>query len=121
MRNNNLRILAAFIIGIIVGAVAFWAIGQSSNNSVQIMEGYADVNIDGTAIGFYPEIGAEEGEGYIIAGAEWRENGGPWNLNFPTCLEPLSTNNKVRLGVIQAAPTEDAPGRTVVVWLESLD
>lgn len=121
MRNNNLRILAAFIIGIAVGAVAFWAIGQSGNASVKVIEGYADVNQDGTAIGLCPTENGEESEGYIIAGAMWRESSGLWNDTFPTCLEPLTSNNKVRMGVVEVAPGEYTIGRTVVVWIEALD
>jgi len=120
-RNNVLRILAAFIIGIAVGALAFWAVGHSRNATVQIIEGYAWVNQDGTAIALCPTENGEECEGYIIAGAMWRENSGPWNDTFPTCLEPLTSNNKVRMGVVEVAPREYTIGRTVVVWIEALD
>jgi len=118
--NNVLRISAAFIIGIAVGALAFWAVGHSRNAPVQIIEGYAEVNQDGTAISLFPEHG-EEGEGYIIAGATWRKTSGPWNDTFPTCLEPLTTNNKVRMGIVEVAPGEYTIGRTAVVWIEALD
>jgi hypothetical protein len=56
----------------------------------------------------------------VVAGALWREQDGSWHDTFPTCLEPLSTGQKVRLGVLDARPQGEAPGRSVVVWLECL-
>jgi len=41
--------------------------------------------------------------------------GGPWSDKIPTCLEPLTSGQKVRLGVVYAAPTNEGPGRPVVV------
>ena len=82
---------------------------------VHVLEGYINtVNQDGTAIGITIEPGGQE-EAYIIASATWWEYGGPWSDKIPTCLEPLTSGQKVRLGVVYAAPTNEGPGRPVVV------
>jgi hypothetical protein len=83
------------------------------------VEGYAYVNASGMAIGLSPD-GEAPGTGYVVAGALWREEDGPWHDTFPTCLEPLVTDQRARLGVMQARLQGDAPGRPVVVWLECL-
>ncbi len=49
------------------------------------------------------------------------ENGKLNIYKSATCLKPLTDNQKVRLGVVKVAPTQDAPGGAVVVWLECLD
>jgi hypothetical protein len=113
----RLEVLVAFVLGIALGAIITWAVVSSSGARVHIVEGHvSSVNVDGTAIGI-----AENNEGYIIAGARWRVGNGPWNETFPTCLEPLTSGQKVRLGVVNATAVDNAPGGTVVVWLECLD
>lgn len=88
---------------------------------MEIVEGYTTaVNEAGTAIGLAPEPGGT-GKGYSIAGAFWREAGGSWHTKGPTCLEPLTSGQHVRMGVIEVEPTEEGPGREIVVWLECLD
>ena len=114
-------LFVVLLLGIGIGVLATSVLGKSSDASVDIVEGYVNgVNWNGTAIGVSPEnTGA--GDGYVIAGAMWRQSGGPWHDTFPTCLEPLTSGQHVRLGVVHAEPTEWAPGRPVVVWLEQLD
>jgi hypothetical protein len=84
------------------------------------VEGYAYMNEAGTAIGLSPD-GEAPGTGYVVAGALWREEDGPWHDTFPNCLEPLVSGQRTRLGIMQARLKGDAPGRPVVVWLECLD
>lgn len=115
--------LVMLFIGIAIGAAITWAISPFGDARVHVLEGYASVNYDGTAIGFSEEPMAA-GEGYGIAGAWWRERGGSWHApdyKSPTCLKPLTDNQKVRLGVVKVAPTREAPGGVVVVWLECID
>lgn len=112
--------IVALLIGVVMGILVGWAVGLVGGAQIQILEGYASVNEEGTAIGL--SQGEEEpGPGYVIAGAMWREQSGPWHDTFPTCLEPLATDQRVRLGVLDAPPEGEAPGRTVVVWLECLE
>ena len=112
--------IAVFLIGIALGILISWAVGLVGGAQMQTLEGYAFVNEEGTAVGLSPD-GATPGASYIVAGAMWREQSGPWHDTFPTCLEPLVTGQEVRLGVLDARPQENAPGRPVVVWLECLD
>ncbi len=116
--------LIMLFIGIVTGAASTWAFGPFDDARVHVLEGYASANYDGTAIGF-SEKQMVAGEGYGIAGALWRDRGGSWHdapdSKSPTCLKPLTDNQKVRLGVVKVAPAQEAPGRTVVVWLECLD
>lgn len=112
--------IAALLIGIVLGILISWAVGLVGGAQMQTLEGYAWVNEEGTAIGLSPD-GETPGESYIVAGAMWREQSGPWHDTFPTCLDPLITDQRVRMGVLEARPQGDAPGRPVVVWLECLE
>jgi hypothetical protein len=49
----------------------------------------------------------------------WRSAYGIWHLGTrPGCMAPLSRGQRVRFGVVNAAPVADAPGSPVVVWIE---
>jgi hypothetical protein len=49
----------------------------------------------------------------------WRSAYGIWHLGTrPSCMAPLSRGQRVRFGVVNAAPVADAPGSSVVVWIE---
>jgi len=110
----------AFLVGVALGAGITWAIGVSSRPQFEIVEGYTtNVDADGEAIGLAPEPG-DPGAGYQIAGAWWREKDGPWHTHGPTCLEPLISGQKVRLGVVQLAASE-GPRANAVVWLECVE
>jgi hypothetical protein len=113
-------IFVAVLVGVVMGALGAWAVGLAGGTEVQILEGYASVNEEGTAIGLSPN-GQVPGPGYVVAGAMWREQDGSWHDTFPTCLEPLASDQRVRLGVVDVRRQGQAPGRPVVVWLECLD
>lgn len=117
---RGIGFVAAALVGLAMGILIGWAIGQAGRTRIEVVEGRAWVNEEGTAIGLSPD-GKAPGTGYVIAGAMWREQDGPWHDAFPTCLEPLVTGQRARLGVLQTSPQGDAPGRSVVVWLECLD
>jgi hypothetical protein len=117
---NAIVAIAAFLIGVAIGVLVSWAVGLTHGAQGQLLEGYASVNEEGTAIGLSPD-GATPGTSYVVAGAMWREQSGPWHDTFPTCLEPLATGQRVRLSVLNARPQGEAPGRPVVVWLECLE
>lgn len=106
-----------------VGAIMLSACGSQSGIRPTVVTGYTTaVNVDGTAIGLSNERGGA-GEGYVIAGATWRDQGGPWQewQQGPTCAEPLTSGQQLRLGVVHVAPESDALGRPVVAWFECLD
>jgi hypothetical protein len=118
--SKGTMVIAAFLIGASIGALITWAVGLAGEAQIQVLEGYAWVNQAGTAIGLSPD-GETPGASYVVAGALWRDQSGPWHDTFPTCLEPLDTGERVRLGVLNARPQGEAPGRPVVVWLECLE
>jgi hypothetical protein len=121
MRSRQALVLvAAVLIGVAVGVLVTWALGLADRTQIEVLEGEALVNEEGTAIGLSPD-GDTPGLGYVVAGAMWRKQGGAWHDTFPTCLEPLTTGQEVRLGVLQAPAEGEAPGRPYVVWLECLD
>lgn len=123
-RRMNLTIVGALILGIIVGVTISQFLDDDNSAKPYIVEGYCTcVNADGTAIGVSSEKGGA-GEGYVIAGAMWRDANNAWTAwtsGLPTCLEPLTSGKRVRLAVIDAEPTESGIGRPVVVWFECLD
>lgn len=122
MANKRLTpiiVVAVLFAGILMGLGGAWTAGVMNRAPVRILEGLAWVNQEGTSIGLSPD-GQSPGRTYVVAGALWREAGGPWHDGFPTCLEPMTLNQRVRLGVLRADPSAEAPGRPVVVWLECL-
>jgi len=116
----RVALIAVFLVGVAIGVIATWALRFAGGARVQVLEGYAWVNQEGTAIGLSPDQDTP-GKGYVIAGAMWREQDGSWHDTFPTCLEPLTSDQRVRLGVLHAPPSGEAPGGPVVVWLECLE
>jgi hypothetical protein len=117
---KGITVVTALLIGVAIGVLVTWIVGLADEAQIQVMEGYASVNEEGTAIGLSPD-GEKPGASYVVAGALWREQDGSWHDTFPTCLEPLVTGQRVRLGVLDARPQGEAPGRAVVVWLECLE
>jgi hypothetical protein len=113
-------VIVAFLIGAAIGALITKTVGLNEGAQIQVLDGQAWVNQEATAIGLSPD-GKTPGVGYVVAGAMWREQAGPWRDTLPTCLEPLAIDQRVRLGVLHARPQGKAPGRSVVVWLECLD
>ena len=113
-------VIAAGLIGVVVGVLVCVTVGMADESRIQVLEGEAWLNQEGTAIGLSPD-GETPGPGYVVAGAMWREQSGPWHDTFPTCLEPLVAGQRVRLGILEARPHGDAPGRPVVVWVECLE
>lgn len=115
------------LVGIVIGALATWgfiSLWSMIPHSVTpyIVEGYSNgANDDCTAIGVSKSKELGPGEGYVIAGAIWREFGGPWNQDgTPPSLAQPNTGQKVRLGVVYVKPTQEALGGPVVAWVEVL-
>jgi hypothetical protein len=115
------------LVGIIIGALATWGLISlwstiPHNVTPYIVEGYSNgANYDGTAIGVSKSKDLGAGEGYVIAGAKWREFDGPWHLDgTPPSLAQPNIGQKVRLGVVYVKPTQEAFGGPVVAWIEVL-
>ena len=116
---RGIVVIAALLVGAAIGVLVTSIVGLADGAQTQVLEGLAWTNEEGTAIGLSPD-GEAPATSYVVAGAMWREQSGPWHDTFPTCLEPLATGQSVRLGVLDARPQGEAPGRPVVVWLECL-
>jgi hypothetical protein len=115
------------LVGIAIGALATWgfiSLWSMIPHSVTpyIVEGYSNgANGDCTAIGVSKSKDLGPGEGYVIAGAKWREFDGPWHLDgAPPSLAQPKIGQKVRLGIVYVKPTQEALGGPVVVWIEVL-
>ena len=119
MERLTRSLTVALLVGVLIGIVGPSLLGVSSPARVRVVEGYALGYMDGETIGFSTERGGG-GEGYVIAGAHWRQLGQPWHDDFPTCIKPLVSGQRVRLGMVRVLPLGEAPGRSVVVWLECL-
>jgi hypothetical protein len=76
--SKGITVIVALLIGIAMGGLVSWAVGLADGAQVQVLEGHAWVNQERTAIGLSPD-GEMPGTGYIVAGAMWREQGGPWH------------------------------------------
>jgi len=49
----------------------------------------------------------------------WRNAYGVWQEGTqPSCMAALSRGQRIRFGIVNAAPVGDAPGSPVVVWIE---
>lgn len=115
-----IHLLVVFMVGIALGAGATWAVQRAWSPRFEIIEGYTTaVNEDGKAIGLATKPGGP-GTGYQIEGAWWREEEGSWHTHGPTCLEPLTNGQQVRLGVVHLKNSK-SPRGNVVVWLVCLD
>jgi hypothetical protein len=122
--SKTFKSVLLLIIGIAIGIAATWGYSSAQGIKPYVVEGYSSgTNYDGAAIGVSKEVGGTgESEGYAIAGARWREFGGPWHdSGSPPSLEWPSYGQKIRLGVIDYKPVGDAPGSSAVVWLEVID
>lgn len=112
--------LGALIVGFIVGALLIWVLGPFGAVEPRVVEGQVTaVSDDAEGISLAIE-GEENTTSYVVAGAFWQRDGLPWQDSFPTCIESGSVGQQVRLGVVDVAETDDAPGRTVVVWVQCL-
>lgn len=124
MDNSKLKSTFLLIAGIVIGILAMWVYSLVQGIEPYVVEGYSSgANYDGSALGLAKEVGGTgESEGYIIAGARWREFSGPWHdSGTPPSLEWPSYGQRIGMGVIDYEPTEYAPGSSVVVWLEVFD
>jgi hypothetical protein len=120
MPKQTQMLLIAGAVGILLGVVSTWA--AMSDATIHVFEGTTTiVDSEGTAFGWDPPSGANPG--YSVAGAMWREPGGGWHVDgdTPSCLQPSSSGQTIRIGVMNVPLTDEAPGDTgKVVWFECL-
>lgn len=115
-------IAVAAVIGLLVTLAlrAGWDAGAVSPRTV---EGWAMPNASGTAISLHDSPDDASGEGYVIAGAQWRGVENSWHdpADIPTCVgTDTGRLTHVRLGVV-TVETPDGGSREQVAWLECLE
>lgn len=129
MGGLQLKMALMAVIGIFIGVLGTLGVQWYSANAgpyhgvePYIIEGYSTgTNYDSTAMGISKELGGG-GNGYKIAGAFWREFGGPWHdRGSAPSLEWPSYGQRIRMGVIDYKPSKYAPGSSAVVWYEVID
>lgn len=123
-RSKRPVLVLAFAAGVgTLVASAAWASPRLLPVVPRAVEGWAQPNAAGTAISLHDSYDAEWGEGYIIAGADWRSAEGPWNdgASSPTCVgTDTAAMTHVRLGVVMVKVHEGST-REQVVWLQCLE
>src|SRR5687768_17003883 len=91
--------LVIFVFGLGLGIWGATALGWFNNARVVVVEGeIRAVSNDGTDIVVSPQPNSS-GEAYTIRNVYWRERGLPWTNTQPICLEPLTSGQRVRMGV----------------------
>ena len=114
------RLLWALLAVAVAVAAGYWLTSGRHTATPRVVEGWAMPNADGTAISLHESRDAtpNPGEGYVIAGAEWRGPDGSWRdgASLPTCVgTDTSSMTHVRLGVVNVT------GRgSHVAWLECM-
>jgi len=110
------------IAGVILLAGGFWGGRSLSTDTAtpHVQAGTVSlVSISGDA--FAIQLGGTHGiTSYAMGnGMQWRDQYGTWwEGTPPACMKPLSHGQHITFGVVSAEPAGDAPGGTVVVWIE---
>lgn len=115
-------VATAAALGLLV-ALALWAGWAGGAVSPRTVEGWAMPNASGTAISLHDSPEGGPGEGYIIAGAQWRGIDNSWHdgADIPTCVgTDMSSFTHVRLGLV-TVETPDGLTWEQVAWLECLE
>lgn len=120
------RAVLAVAIAVSVVVIGGWTGHSGRPSEVTVLSGkVVTVNETGTAIGFDgkraagPRLRIADVDGsWIVAGAD-RFDGRSWHDDeTPGCLTGRRLPQPVDLGIVEAAPRDDAPGGAVVVWLK---
>jgi hypothetical protein len=122
--------LASFAAGALIGAMGLGAYAISTGGAltqsarVDVVNGVTTaVDASGTSIGVRDLNGRWIG-GYSVSGASWSDRREIWHQPIGgdsnrSCLTPLSSGQKLRLGVVDV-PAGPAPGGPRVVWFQCL-
>jgi hypothetical protein len=94
------------------------ACGGLSEVTPRVVEGFADANVDGTAIGFRESSTDTSGESFIVSGADFRQGDAPMREGgAATCIKAGAKAQPVRLGLVRVEAGEGFSGRDHVVWV----
>jgi hypothetical protein len=114
--------LAKWVVpGAVLLSAGFWA-GKSlpaTTVTPQVMAGTV-VQVRANDAFVFRQGGDGQPTGYGLSESmQWRNAYGVWqDGSRPACMRPLTRGQRITIGVINAAPVADAPGGSVVVWLE---
>ena len=114
---------ASAVVAAIVLALSLWAGWNGDGASTHVVTGWAVPNAAGTAISLHDAPEGGPGEGYVIAGAEWKAAGSGWHdgADIPTCVgTDTGSLTPVRLGLV-TVETPDGGTREQATWLECLE
>ncbi len=108
---------------VVLLTMPFWGAWNDGGASPRVVTGWAMPNAAGTAISLHDSPEGGPGEGYVIAGAEWRGIENRWHdgADIPTCVgTDTGSFTHVKLALITL---ESANGgtREQVTWLECLE
>jgi hypothetical protein len=119
------RLVAPAAVGVVaVIALAIWWFTVRHTVTPDVVEGWAQPNASGTAIGLFDSNDTRAGNGYIIAGAWWSDRDNVWHegANGPTCVgTDTATKTHVQLGIVDVEADEGGIGGPRVVWLRCLE
>jgi len=121
MTRNKARVVLSAA-AIVLAAAGFW-VGKSLTTAslrptVQTgTVGLVGINGDEFTIRL---SGQRKLTGYgLPSTVTWRNAYGIWQEGTrPACMGPLSRGQRIKIGVVNAAPVANAPGSPVVVWIE---
>lgn len=112
MRVHPVLALAALIVGLVVGAVGTAVWSQTQLASIEVIDGEGFAAPGGGAL-------VVDDEGYDMSPA-WQE-GDSWTFSRPPdCVPELQGQPEpiqMRVGLVEFAETDEAPGGKQVVWI----
>lgn len=124
---QNQRRPTTIAISVALGLLLVLAVSRAWSGSAvspHVVEGWAmPTNAAGTAVSLHASPDAAAGEGYLIAGAQWRDIDDVWHdgADIPSCVgTDSSSRTHVRLGFV-TVETPDGGTRDQVTWLECLE
>ncbi|WP_212840498.1 hypothetical protein [Catellatospora sp. IY07-71] len=99
-----------------IAAAMLWAYGDWHSARPRTVEGWALPVHDGAAVKLFDSPDAAEGEGYVIAGADWLGADGARMGDdlVPGCLRAAAGKAHVQLGVVDVHGGDLAEGPRVV-------
>jgi hypothetical protein len=124
-------LVACFAVGVLVGVIGLSAYAASTGGAltqsarIKVVNGYTTgVDATGSAIGVRDSQGRWIG-GYWLSGARWSPATENWHEGFDasqdkSCVPPLSSGQKLRLGIVDVPATDTVPGGPMIVWFQCL-
>jgi hypothetical protein len=127
-KKSRPRIIAAAVVGVLaVLAFGYWWMTGRHTATPEVVEGWAIPNGNGLALSLHESDDTRDGNGYVIAGADWAGKDNLWHggAQTPTCIGTDTTiKTHVQLGIVDIrSGGTDHVGYSAshVIWLRCLD